>query len=90
MNKDVAGKPIVDESKPKTTIQIRFHNGERANLTLNLDHRVADLHEYIMMAAPVEGDYQLVAGFPPKPLNDPMKTIEEAGLKSASVTQKII
>jgi hypothetical protein len=43
-----------------------------------------------MMAAPVDGEYQLVAGFPPKPLSDPMKTIQEAGLKSASITQKII
>jgi hypothetical protein len=29
-----------------------------------------------MTAAPVEGDYQLVSGFPPKPLSDPSKTIE--------------
>jgi hypothetical protein len=43
-----------------------------------------------MMAAPVDGEYQLVHGFPPKPLNDPSKTIEEAGLKGASITQKII
>jgi hypothetical protein len=43
-----------------------------------------------MIAAPVEGEYQLVQGFPPKPLNDPMQTIEQAGLKNASITQKII
>ena len=57
---------------------------------MNLTQRVADLHEYIMMAAPVEGEYQLVHGFPPKPLTDPMKTIEEAGLKNASITQRIM
>ena len=57
---------------------------------MNLDRRVADLHEYIMNAAPVDGDYQLVAGFPPKALTDPSKTIEEAGLKSAAITQKIV
>ncbi len=43
-----------------------------------------------MQAAPVDGDYQLVAGFPPKPIADPTKTIEQAGLKSAAITQKII
>ena len=55
-----------------------------------MTHRVADIHEYVMMAAPVDGEYQLVAGFPPKALTDPMKTIEQAGLKNASITQKII
>lgn len=90
VNKSAGGLPPVDEGKPKTTIQIRFHNGERASITINLDRKVADIHEYVMMAAPVDGDYQLVFGFPPKALNDPSKTIEEAGLKSASITQKIM
>jgi UBX domain-containing protein 1 len=91
VNKDsVDGKPVVDESAPSTTIQIRFHNGERASLTVNLSHTVADIHAYVMCAAPVAGDYVLVSGFPPKPLTDSSKTIEEAGLKSAAITQKII
>ena len=41
------GKPVVDESKPKTSIQFRFHNGQRATLDVNLTHRVSDLHTYI-------------------------------------------
>lgn len=86
VNKNAGGVLAVDESKPKTTIQIRFHNGERVSLTLNLEHRVSDIHEYVMIAAPVDGEYQLVYGFPPKALTDPLKTIEEAGLKSASIT----
>ena len=55
-----------------------------------MDHRVSDLHTYIQFVAPVDGDYQLVAGFPPKPLNDPNATIEAAGLNKASITQKLI
>ena len=51
---------------------------------------MADIHEYIMNAAPVDGDYQLVFGFPPKPLTDTSKTIEAAGLKNAAITQKIV
>ena len=90
VDKTAGGLPPVDESKPKTTIQIRFHNGEKASITINLDRRVADIHEYVMSAAPVDGDYQLVFGFPPKALTDPSKTIEEAGLKSAAVTQRIL
>lgn len=80
------GKPVVDQSKPKTQIQFRFHNGQRAAIDVNMDHRVSDLHTYIAFVAPVEGSYQLVAGFPPKPLNDPSATIEAAGLARGSIT----
>ena len=83
------GKPVVDESKPKTQIQFRFHNGQRATLDVNLDHKVSDLHSYLSVVAPVEGSYQLINGFPPKPLNDPNATIEEAKLVKASITQKL-
>jgi UBX domain-containing protein 1 len=90
VDKSAGGLPPIDESKPKTTIQIRFHNGEKASFTINLDRTVSDIHNYLMIAAPVDGEYQLVVGFPPKPLSDPSKTIEAAGLKNASITQKII
>ena len=70
------GKPVVDESKPTTNIQIRFHNGQRASITVNMTHTVADIHSYVMNAAPVDGEYALISGFPPKPLSDPSKTIE--------------
>ena len=54
VNKDtVDGKPIVDELKPKTNLQIRFHNGERTILTLNMTHTVGDIHAFVMSAAPV-------------------------------------
>ena len=89
VNKDT-GKPVVDESQPTTNLQIRFHNGDREVVTFNLTHTVGDIHEYIMNAAPVDGSYQLVTGFPPKPLVDTNKTIEEAGLKAAAITQKIL
>ena len=89
VNKET-GKPVVDESQPTTSLQIRFHNGERQVVPFNLTHTVSDIHAYIMMAAPVDGSYELVSGFPPKPLQDPSKTIEEAGLKSAAITQKIL
>ena len=82
-------RSVVDESAPKTNIQIRFHNGERASITVNLTHTVADIHAYVTCAAPCDNGYTLVSGFPPKPLNDASKTIEQAGLKSASLTQKI-
>ena len=57
VNKNAGGLPPLDESKPKTTIQLRFHNGDRASITLNTNQRVEVIHEYVMMSAPVEGGY---------------------------------
>jgi UBX domain-containing protein 1 len=84
------GKPIIDDSKPTTDLQIRFHNGERQVVTFNLTHSVSDIFFYVTMAAPVDGSFQLVTGFPPKPIEDSGMSIEEAKLKSASITQKIV
>jgi hypothetical protein len=36
INKNV-GKPTVSDDKPKTKINFRFHNGERATVEFNLD-----------------------------------------------------
>jgi len=90
VDKAAAGKPPVDDSQPTTTLQIRFHNGERDTLTLNHTHTVGDLQAYVMSVAPVQGESQLVSGFPPKPITESGKTIKEAGLCGAAVTQKIL
>ena len=55
-----------------------------------MSHTVGDIHGFVMNAAPVEGEYQLISGFPPKPLTDPSATVEAAGLKNAAITQKIV
>jgi len=39
--------------------------------------------------APINGTFQLISGFPAKPLNNPNLTIEEADLIESLVTQKI-
>jgi len=51
-----------------------------------MTHTVGDIHNFVMCAAPIDGEYQLVSGFPPKPLADASKTIEQAGLKNAAIT----
>lgn len=89
VNKET-GMPVVNEDEPTTSIQMRFHNGERQVVKFNLTHTVGDIHTYVMQAAPVDGSYQLITGFPPKPLDEPGLSIEEAGLKSAAITQKIL
>ena len=81
-------KPALDDGKPKTTLQVRLSNGKRARVTLNLDNTVAQLDALIRADHGAEGSYQLLAGFPPSPLADPAASVEAAGLKGASVTQK--
>lgn len=44
-----AERPVVDDKKPKTTLQIRLHNGTRLRETLNLDHTIRDLHAIIQL-----------------------------------------
>lgn len=82
--------PSHDPAQPTTSVQVRFHNGQRKMVTVNLTTRVQALHEYVMMAAPVDGEYQLLAGFPPKPLADPRQTVQEAGIANGAVIQKLI
>jgi UBX domain-containing protein 1 len=80
------GKPNIDPSKPKTRIQFRFHNGERSVIEFNTDHTIGDIHMYVMMAAPVDGSYSLMEGFPPKsiPEADGL-SIQDAGLCDSSI-----
>ena len=85
-----APDPDVNPGLPTTTVQIRFHNGQRKTLTVNLGSPVGLLMEYVMFAAPVNGAFQLVSGFPPKPLEDLFATIEDAGIAGSAVIQKLL
>lgn len=44
-----AERPVVDDKQPTTTLQLRLHDGRRLRETLNLAHRVRDLHAIIML-----------------------------------------
>ncbi|KAJ1606357.1 hypothetical protein OIY81_3231 [Cryptosporidium canis] len=91
VNVDSKAQIIVDDSKPTTNIQLRFHNGQKKVVTLNQDHTIADLHSIIMECAPVDGDYQLVSGFPPKEIKfNPSTTLKDAGLLHETISQKLI
>ena len=50
-----------------------------------MTHTVGDIHAFVFSAAPVEGEYRLVTGFPPKPLEDPGATLESINLKNAAI-----
>jgi UBX domain-containing protein 1 len=79
----------LDESRPTTSIQVRLPNGKRKVLKVNLDVPVLQLAALVV---PLLEDglcsFQLVSGFPPKPLEDFEATVEAAGLKGAQVQIK--
>lgn len=83
---------IVDSSAPTTVIQVRLANGKREKVTINLTNTVADLLSLVtdFRGVPQGSAFTLSAGFPPKPLTDATATIEEAGLRNASVTQALV
>jgi UBX domain-containing protein 1 len=80
---------VIDESKPVTTIQIRLADGTRLVAKFNHDHTVLDIRSFIELAQKTTSAYDLVGGFPPKPLTDANQTIKEAGLLGAAVNQKM-
>lgn len=91
VNIDSNAQIVVDDSKPTTSIQLRFHNGQRKVVTFNQDHTIADLHCIFMECAPVDGDYQLVSGFPPREIKfDPSTTLKDAGLLQETISQKLV
>lgn len=87
INKDV--EFYVDKSKPTTRLNIRLHNGETLTQEFNLSNTVDDIFVFVTQAAPVNGSFQLVEGFPPKPLSEFGKTIEELKLQGTTLTQRL-
>jgi len=85
-----AEPPKVDKSKPTTRIQVRLHDGKVHEIEVNLTTPVSAIFDYVWCLAPVDGEFQLIAGFPPKPLVEVSQTVEEAGLEDSKVTQKLL
>ncbi|KAG8094887.1 hypothetical protein GUJ93_ZPchr0012g19334 [Zizania palustris] len=80
----------VDDSLPSTSLQIRFVDGSRMVARFNTSHTIADVRAFIETTRPGEdSDYTLQVGFPPKPLDDMTKTIEEAGVANSVIIQKV-
>lgn len=76
----------LDASRPSTSIQVRLPNGKRQVLKVNLDVPVLQLAAQVaQLLEDNSTSFQLVTGFPPKPLEDFSSTVEAAGLKGAQV-----
>lgn len=81
---------VVDENLPTTSVQLRLADGTRMIAQFNYHHTISDIHTFVETSRPGSpSNYQLqVMGFPPKILNDPTQTIEQAGLANSVVIQK--
>ncbi|XP_038689171.1 plant UBX domain-containing protein 4-like [Tripterygium wilfordii] len=80
----------IDEALPLTSVQLRLADGSRLIARFNYHHTINDIRAFIDASRPGGArNYQLqLVGFPPKVLNDPTQTIEQAGLANSVVIQK--
>jgi hypothetical protein len=49
-----------------------------------------EIYTYVSQIAPVEGSFELVEGFPPKPLSDFDKTVDQLKLQGSSLIQRLV
>eukprot|EP00455_Lapot_gusevi_P031390 TRINITY_DN3401_c0_g1_i3.p1 TRINITY_DN3401_c0_g1~~TRINITY_DN3401_c0_g1_i3.p1 ORF type:complete len:122 (-),score=38.13 TRINITY_DN3401_c0_g1_i3:184-549(-) len=78
----------VDEKQPTTTLQLVLHDKRRLRQKFNTSHTVLDIYQHVMHESG-QPAFDLLGGFPPKPLNDPSISIQDAGLAGSSLTQKL-
>lgn len=76
-----------DAAAPTTSIAVRMLDGSRKVVTIALGATVAELAARVAQASSMtlQTPFRIVAGFPPKPLEDGNQTVEDAGLKGAQV-----
>ena len=79
----------VDNTRPVTTIQIRFSDGTRLVSKFNHDNTVGDIRNLVQRARPNTGSFNLMTTFPNKILDDNSKTITEAKLLNAVIVQRM-
>ena len=78
----------VDKSKPTCKVNIRLFNGEVASEDFNLDQTLRDVMNFVKKKSG-SNNFSLLDGFPPRPLTDYNKTIQEMHLEGSLLTQKI-
>ena len=81
--------PVVDSSKPVAKFRLRLASGKALAVELNQDHTVGHLRAFIGAQGAGDKPYDLLAGFPPKPLLDAAQTVGAAGLAGGAVSQKL-
>ena len=86
---DVQGRSlVVDESTPKVRIQVRFPDGKRQVLQVNVTHSVRDVLSLVEEGRAL-GHYQLMSSErgPPKPLS---KAVLDQDVKTAGIAGSVV
>ena len=86
VNKYVVNK--LDKNKPSCKIDIRLFNGVVVTSNFNLNQTIKDIKNFVEKKSGSH-NFSLLEGFPPKPLTELNKTIEQLNLKGCMLTQKI-
>ena len=86
VNKFVTNK--IDKKKPTCKIDIRLFNGTVVTANFNLSQTVRDIKSFVERKSGSH-NFSLLEGFPPKPLTELNKTIEQLNLKDCMLTQKV-
>lgn len=86
VNKDL--KHTINELIPKCQFNIRLFNGEIIKSEFNYTQTLNDVYAYVEKTSG-SNNFILLEGFPPKPLNELNKTIQELHLDNTTLTQKI-
>ena len=77
----------VDASKPRTTLTFRLHDGTTHQVEVNTNESTSNIYAYVNSVAP--GNFDLIAGFPPKPISK-NSNVEDSDLCDSRITQKLI
>jgi UBX domain-containing protein 1 len=78
----------VDRSRPTCKVNIRLFNGEVVSEDFNLNQTLQDVINFVKKKSG-SNNFSLLDGFPPRPLTDYYKTIQELHLEGSLLTQRI-
>ena len=78
----------VDRSRPTCKVNIRLFNGEVVSEDFNLNQTLRDVFNFVQRKSG-SNNFSLLDGFPPRPLTDYNKTIQELHLEGSLLTQRI-
>ena len=78
----------IDDSQPSCFINVRLYKGDIIKGEFNCSQKIGDIYSYVRRISR-NNNFLLLDGFPPKPLIDYNKTIEELGIQNSVLTQRI-
>eukprot|EP00483_Globobulimina_turgida_P009344 UN09363 len=78
-------KIICDTKKPNTRIQILLIGGKKETLKVNNSTTILQIYAHVKAVSGYQGNFSLLAGFPPQSLNNPSATVNDEKLQGARI-----